>query len=172
MNNQVVSHILKKLHQPRDHQHFAVIVPVKRYFTGDKIIYGENRLIFGSKIIKSVHAEVDAIDEYLEMLGLLGIRLPIGNKKKIIVDLWSIRLSKTKVMGNALPCINCLMMMKKIESKLGISFRFVIYSTNVHNEFKKERFSQMLLSPLPHYSSGTLYLRNLRVKKQKKFKHE
>jgi len=114
----------------------------------------------------SVHAEHKALLEFKKLVELKRNRSRGNNRKEIpVVDIYSWRCSKTLVLGNARPCLNCLMRMKKAEDKLEIVIRFVYYSTS--NGFKKERFDQMLSSPLTHVSSGTRHINNIRKKKKR-----
>jgi hypothetical protein len=65
------------------------------------------------------------------------------------LDILVIRISRSGILGNSRPCKNCIRRL----SKMGYKIKHVYYTTN-DGSIIREKFDQMLASPLTRLSSG------------------
>jgi len=92
----------------------------------------------------SIHAEDAGMNKFNR----------INNYKRIInrsdtLDILVIRISRSGILGNSRPCKNCIRRL----GKLGHKIKHVYYTTN-EGSIVREKFDQMLASPLTMLSSG------------------
>ena len=110
----------------------------------------KNLLAFGSNFIpvkgnfKSIHAEHNVIFFVITLQRDIHIL-----KKNESIDIVSIRMTLTGIIGNARPCEGCIIRM----SKCPIKINNVFYSHDV-NIFKKEKFRDMRTSTKNRFSLG------------------
>lgn len=92
----------------------------------------------------SIHAEDAGMNKFNR----------INNHRRIInrsdtLDILVIRISRSGILGNSRPCRNCIRRL----SKIGYKIKHVYYTTN-DGSIVREKFDQMLGSPLTRLSSG------------------
>lgn len=150
--------IIKQKRIPRydeSMQHFAIIVK-KGCYNQYNCIIGENKLSNKCKFIKSTHAEIDALNKFINKID--------QSDKKKRYDLLVLRLSKTGKLGESRPCYHCL---EKLE-KSNINIHNVYYSTK-DGAIEKEKFNTMKESAKTIYCGGYRQLMREKMKPVNKF---
>lgn len=114
---------------------------------------GAKKLAFGTNSndkffhMPSKHAEMDALR-----------KLNYKNLPRT-VDIFVIRISKTGILGESRPCIDCLKMMERS----GLNIKYIYYSTK-DGTILRERFSKMFYSDSTYVSSGIRTKNNPKTK--------
>jgi hypothetical protein len=113
---------------------------------GKKLATGENSNTPSWNSPVSTHAEIAALNR---LQSHQYFRAKNKRNRKVEYDLLVIRLGKSGKLGSSRPCYHCLNTMEKSNIKI----RYVYYSTE-DGTIKREKFTQMKISPLTYISNG------------------
>lgn len=153
-----VKHNLHKYYQNSGFRHYCVILKHKGKINWkNKIACGSSVDYLKYKNMPARHAEMDALNK-------------VSTWKNVpnCVDLLVIRFSKSGLLSESRPCMHCIYFLQN--SKLIIKN---VYYSNSNGKITKEKFNNMLNSPLTYISSGIRYLnlKNEKKKQSKKLKY-